>query len=301
MLDGSVEELLDLGELDDLVELALDLCAPHPQDGAIQVDVLAAGQLRMKAGADLQQAADPAVQIDPAGGRLGDPRQNLQQRGLARAVAADDAHDLAWHDVETDIAQRPDVTVVPAITIASSASRQRSQYARRASNRIRDAFAQVAVGGALAKFIALAEALDSDDRFHVLLIRSPVIRPGEGRERVTVSVIPSEPKAGEATRDQRAAISVCLPPSRKSLRVDPSTPAAFAQDDICGPGKDAPHPHPGQGEGILHYLVSKTRASLISIPVDGGQGRPPYWFRRCRRTGAPSDGKHRLSRPIPPA
>ena len=30
--------------------------------------------------------------------------------------------DLAGHDVEADIAQRPDVAVVPAITIASSAS-----------------------------------------------------------------------------------------------------------------------------------------------------------------------------------
>ena len=59
--DRRVDEALDLGERDDLVELARDLGALHAEDGAVQVDVLAPGQLRVKAGADLEQAADAAV------------------------------------------------------------------------------------------------------------------------------------------------------------------------------------------------------------------------------------------------
>src|SRR5260370_15625040 len=42
-LDRRVEEFLDLGESDDLVEFAADLGARHAKNRADQVDVLAAG------------------------------------------------------------------------------------------------------------------------------------------------------------------------------------------------------------------------------------------------------------------
>ena len=63
-LHRRVEELLDLGEGDDLVELAGDLGLPHPEDRAVEVDVLAAGQLGVEAGADLQERGDPAPEPD---------------------------------------------------------------------------------------------------------------------------------------------------------------------------------------------------------------------------------------------
>src|SRR5882757_1508905 len=44
-LDGHVEELLDLGKSDDLIEFAADLRAAHAQDAAVEEDVLAAGEL----------------------------------------------------------------------------------------------------------------------------------------------------------------------------------------------------------------------------------------------------------------
>ena len=74
---------LDLGERDDLVELAVDLGLRHAEDRAVEVDVLAAGQLGVKAGADLQQRGDPAAEPDAPVGRLGDPAEDLQQRPLA--------------------------------------------------------------------------------------------------------------------------------------------------------------------------------------------------------------------------
>ena len=92
---GVSRNLLDLGERDDLVELALDLRPLHAQDRAVEVDVLAAGQLRVEAGADLQQRRDPPAQHGPPVGRLGDPAEDLQQRALARAVAADQPDHLA--------------------------------------------------------------------------------------------------------------------------------------------------------------------------------------------------------------
>ena len=63
-LDRRVEKFLDLGEGDDLVELPFDLGAAHAEDGAVEKDVFAAGQFGMKAGADFEQAGDPAGELD---------------------------------------------------------------------------------------------------------------------------------------------------------------------------------------------------------------------------------------------
>ena len=57
VLDRRVDEPLDLGERDDLVELPMDLGPAHPEDRAVQEDVLPAGQLRMETRADLEQRA----------------------------------------------------------------------------------------------------------------------------------------------------------------------------------------------------------------------------------------------------
>ena len=54
-LHRGVEELLDLGEGHNFVEFAIDLGPFHPQDRAVEVDVLAASQLIMKPGADLEE------------------------------------------------------------------------------------------------------------------------------------------------------------------------------------------------------------------------------------------------------
>ena len=57
-----------------------------------------------------------AIDARPVG-RLGDPREDLEQRALAGAVAADDADALAVLDVEVDVAgapRTPDVDAGPA-------------------------------------------------------------------------------------------------------------------------------------------------------------------------------------------
>ena len=60
-LHRRIEELLDLGERDDLVELRGDLGLRHAEDGAVEKDVFAAGQLRVEAGADFEKRADAAA------------------------------------------------------------------------------------------------------------------------------------------------------------------------------------------------------------------------------------------------
>ncbi len=107
MLQRRVEKALDLREGHDFVELPVDFALAHAQDRAAQIDILAAGQLGMKAGADFEQAADASANLREAGRRARDARKHLQQRRLAGAVAADQADDFALRDVKADVAQRP--------------------------------------------------------------------------------------------------------------------------------------------------------------------------------------------------
>ena len=62
----------------------------------------------MEAGADLQQAADAALNLDLAAGGGGDAREDFEQGAFAGAIAADDAEDLALANLEADVAQGPE-------------------------------------------------------------------------------------------------------------------------------------------------------------------------------------------------
>jgi hypothetical protein len=103
-LDRRVEELLDLGESDDLVEAPVDLPSGEPEQNSVQVDVLPAGELAVEARPDLEQRADAAVERGAAVGRLRDARENLQERALAGSVPTDEGDRLALLDLERHVA-----------------------------------------------------------------------------------------------------------------------------------------------------------------------------------------------------
>ena len=108
VLHRRVEKFFDLGKGDDFIELLADFPLRHAEDGAVEEDVLPSGELRMEAGADLEQARNASPQRDPPLRRLGDAAQNLEQRAFSGAVAADDAENLALLDLEAHILERPE-------------------------------------------------------------------------------------------------------------------------------------------------------------------------------------------------
>ena len=108
MLQRRVDEICDFGESDDLVEFPLDLPLAHAQNRAVQIRIFAARQFGMKSRADFQQAAHAAANFRRAFGGLRDAGENLQQRGFARAVAADQAEHFALFQFEGNIAERPE-------------------------------------------------------------------------------------------------------------------------------------------------------------------------------------------------
>ena len=58
-----INKLSNLSEIDDRVKLALDVGTLHPQDRAIEKNVLATCQLLMETGPNLQERTDPAVDL----------------------------------------------------------------------------------------------------------------------------------------------------------------------------------------------------------------------------------------------
>ena len=71
VLDLLVDEGLELGERHDRVEVAVGLLLGQAEDRGVQVDVLAAGQLRVETGAELEQRGDAAAGGDGPLGRAG--------------------------------------------------------------------------------------------------------------------------------------------------------------------------------------------------------------------------------------
>src|SRR5262249_29661749 len=90
-------------------EFAFDFALCHPEDRAVEENVLTAGQLRVKPGADFEQARDTSVQHNPAPGRFSNATQDLEKRALAGSVAPDNAQYLTAIHLETDILERPEL------------------------------------------------------------------------------------------------------------------------------------------------------------------------------------------------
>ena len=86
-LDGRIYEFLDFCKIHDFIELALHLFFSHSKDGAVEVDVLAPGQLRVKARAHLQQAGNSPLHSHVAAGGRRHSRKDFKQSAFPRAIA----------------------------------------------------------------------------------------------------------------------------------------------------------------------------------------------------------------------
>src|SRR5581483_7201216 len=159
-----VEEIFDVGKSDNLVELARNFLLVHPENRAVQINVLAAGQIGMKSSADAEQASGAAKQIRKPGGRPRNPRQNSQQRRFTGAVASDDADDFAGLHFETDVAQRPDVRI-GAVAAANEPRRGLHRVFQRFAQSWRDRFTSPEV-------IFLPQAFCLDDWPHAKYLRT---------------------------------------------------------------------------------------------------------------------------------
>src|ERR1700733_14185339 len=124
-LHRRIYESFDTGKFDDLVELAGNFHPAHAKNGAVEVHVFPPTELWMKTGTHLEQGTGSSIQTYFTGRRRRDLGDDLEQRALAGAVAANDADDLPLFDSEGDILQRPErLNVNRRIIIISRPAKQ---------------------------------------------------------------------------------------------------------------------------------------------------------------------------------
>ena len=158
-LDRRVEEFLDLRERNDLIEFADDFSASHAQDRAIQEDILAPGEFRMKSRAYLKKTGNATADSNFTLGRFGNPAEELEQRTLSCSVTADDADNLTLLDFSGDIPERPKVHGLDLLRQLAAKPRQ-----RRAHGSFDDVPHAVAAGLPMTNGVSLTEMVDTDGR-----------------------------------------------------------------------------------------------------------------------------------------
>ena len=100
VLHGGIDELFDLGKGDDLVEFLDNFQARHAEKGAVENNIFAAREIRMKSGANFQQRCDSAPQCHPAGRRGCNSAKQFEQGGFACTISADDSDNFAGLNLE---------------------------------------------------------------------------------------------------------------------------------------------------------------------------------------------------------
>src|SRR5271157_2900667 len=88
--DGCVEKILNFREIDNLIEFLGNLSVRHAQNGAVEKNVLAPGELLMKSSTYFEEACGPAIDPEPTFGRNCNTTQKFEECTLAGSVATDD-------------------------------------------------------------------------------------------------------------------------------------------------------------------------------------------------------------------
>jgi hypothetical protein len=81
----------------------------HPENRAVEEDVLATRKLSMKSRPNPKKACDAPPQQNLSLGRLRDTAQDLEKRALSSAVGANDTNNLTLLDLEAHVLERPEL------------------------------------------------------------------------------------------------------------------------------------------------------------------------------------------------
>src|SRR5262245_17377583 len=97
-----VDEALELGERENLVEPLVELALRQPGEGAVDEDVVAGVELEVEADPQFDEGRQQSVDTDASGVGHVDSGKDPQERALPASVGADDTEELARPDREGD-------------------------------------------------------------------------------------------------------------------------------------------------------------------------------------------------------
>src|SRR6476646_65954 len=111
-LDGCVNERRHAGEVYDAIQLLTDFTPLHSQKRTVQINIFTSRQVWVKAGSHLDQRGQAPIDSNATFSRSCDVVEEFQKSALACAILADDAERFSSIDLETHIAQRPEIIPV---------------------------------------------------------------------------------------------------------------------------------------------------------------------------------------------
>lgn len=104
-LHGGVEGVADIGEGDNFVEFGVGLFFREPEDGGVDVDVLATGEDGVEAGPEFDEGPEAAAPADGAAVGFDEAGDELEEGGFARPVGPDEPEALAPAELKGDVFQ----------------------------------------------------------------------------------------------------------------------------------------------------------------------------------------------------
>jgi hypothetical protein len=124
------------------------------KDRPAHIDVLAAGQLRVKAGPRLQQGAYPSFDPGPSLGRRDNARKNLEEGTFTGAITSNDPDYFALLHLQRHVSQCPDGVILEGGAALRSSQRNPGE--------IHQVFPERAGTVGVSHAVLLAELFDLD-------------------------------------------------------------------------------------------------------------------------------------------
>lgn len=100
-----IHEFFEFGKFYDVIIHGGDFGIAETKHGAVEIDIFAAGEFHVETDAEFDEGDEVTVDDHLTGARIIDASEDLEEGGLARAVATDDADKFAFFDVETDVVE----------------------------------------------------------------------------------------------------------------------------------------------------------------------------------------------------
>src|ERR1035437_439092 len=106
-----IDEVADFGEGGDVFVALVDLPRGEPENGTVEINVVAAAEFGVESGAQFEPGRHASVDTNRTGSGMKDAGDHLQQSAFAGAIFPHNAEGFAALDLEANVVQRPEILV----------------------------------------------------------------------------------------------------------------------------------------------------------------------------------------------
>src|SRR5690606_37275942 len=207
-----------------------------------------------------------AADLRPPAIRPDEPVEDLEERGLAGAVAADEAEALAAPQLERDVLKRPELAGAQRPAVVRARGTPRQKFRERIARAVAQGLAEIAA-------VLLADVLNADEHFS--RFGTPVRRP-QGHGLVHGAALLQEPRRSmRMGMDRRYATAIA---ASSSTKIPSTTRSGMSRSA----GMPASQPRPASITGVRGFHRNTVPARP---PAGAGKTTGARYMRNCRASG----------------